>query len=87
MRKMRERESTHTCSLKRMQVNKIAEPLGILMWHVCFSKVSVEVTDAAGEVGNRKFTYGCFCCLLEVRLSQRGSGMVELGLGKDVINK
>lgn len=57
------------------------------MWHVCFSKVSVEVADAADEVGNRKFTCGCFRCLLEVRMSQRGSGMVELGLGKDMANK
>ena len=54
---------------------------------MCFSKVSVAVTDAADEVGNHKFTCGCFCCLLKVRRSQGGSGIVELGSGKDMTNK
>lgn len=52
-----------------------------------FSKVSVEVTDAAAEVGNRRFTHGCFHCFLEVRRSQRGSGVAELGSGKAMTNK
>lgn len=51
---------------------------------MCFSKVSVEITDAADEVGNSKFICGWFSCLLEVRRSQRGSGIVKLDSEKDM---
>lgn len=34
----KEKESTHMHSLRRMQVNKMAEPSGILMWHCAFLK-------------------------------------------------
>lgn len=64
-----------------MQVNKMTVSSGVLCVIVCFSKVSVEVTDATAEVGNPKLTCGCFRCLLEVRSSQRESGVVELAQG------
>lgn len=63
-----------------MQVNKMAVPSGVLVWH-CVSQVSVEVTDATAEGGNPKFTCRCFRCFLVVR-GPRGVGGVELALGK-----
>lgn len=73
---------TQVHGLRRMQVNKMAVSSGVQCGIVCFSKVSVEVTDAAAEVGNPKFTCGFFCCLLEVRSSQRESGVVALAQGR-----
>lgn len=49
---------------------------------MCISKVSVEITDAAAEVGTSNFIGGWFGCLLEVEIPG-GNRTVEVNSGKE----
>lgn len=67
-----------------MQVNKMVQPSGDLHVALYVFQVSVEITDAADDVGNSNFICGLLGCLLQVKRSQGEIWYSGVRLRKDM---